>query len=106
MTSQLIGLGLGGVSQVIDHSVAKSMTAQPPESLSSHLTGRYPQPTDGPIGGCVLPLWRGCSRSILQPQPTGHNIFIECLCVCVCVCVILTNTSTYRENCLVSGYIC
>ena len=77
-TSRWIGLGpirlpvipskgQSSVLQAIDHSVAGSMTAQPPGSRPSALRVATHGQQVAPLG-CLTPLQR-CSRHILQLQP-------------------------------------
>ena len=62
--------GQSGVLQAIDHSVARSMTAQPPGIRPSALQVATHGQQVASLGGGLTPLQR-CSRYILQPQPTG-----------------------------------
>ena len=85
MTSQLIGSGRirppvkpskgqSDVLQATDHSVAGSMTVQPPGIRPSALrVATHGQQVASLGGGGLTPLQR-CSRRILQPQPTGRVI--------------------------------
>ena len=85
MTSRLIGSGpirppvrpskdQSGVLQAIDHSVAGSVTAQPPGIRPSALRVATHGQQVASLGG-ITPLQR-CSRRILQPQPTGRGISV------------------------------
>ena len=127
MTNRLIGSGpirppvrpskdQSGVLQAIDHSVAGSMTAQPPGFHPSALQVATHGQQMASFSGGLIPL-QTCNRRILQPQPTGRSwrenfeeisrhihldsyscVFFQCrrimwvyiyiyICVCVCVCV-------------------
>ena len=84
MTSRLIGSGpirppirpskgQSDVLQAIDHSVAGSMTAQPPGIRPSALrVATHGQQVASLGGGDLTPLQR-CSWRILQHQPTGRG---------------------------------
>ena len=79
-TSRLIGSGpirppfrpskgQSDVLHAIDHSVTRSMTAQPPGIRPSTLRVTTHGQQVASLGGGLTPLQR-CSRRILQPQPT------------------------------------
>ena len=63
--------GQSDVLLAIDHSVAGSMTAQPPGIRPSALRVATHGQQVASLGG-LTPLQR-CSRRILQPQPTGRD---------------------------------
>ena len=65
--------GQKGMLQAIDHSVAGSMTAQPPGSCLSALRVAAHSQQVAPSCRCLIPLQR-CSWCILQPQLTGWTI--------------------------------
>ena len=73
--------GQSGVLQVIDYSVARSMTAQPPGFSFSALRVTTHGQQVASLGRSLTPLQR-CSRRILQPQPTGRtaNASLSHLC--------------------------
>ena len=83
-TSRLIGSGpirppvrpskgQSSVLQAIDHSVAGSMTAQPPGSRPSVLRVAAHGQQVAPLWGGGLNPLRRCSRRILQPQQGDHE---------------------------------
>ncbi len=76
MTSRLIGSGpsdlpsspskgQSGVLQVTDRSATRIP--------SSRITGRHPRPTGTPIGGGVLPLYRGAVGVFYSPSRQGER---------------------------------
>ena len=79
--------GQGGVLQAIDHSVAGSMTAQPPGIRPSALRVATYSQQEAALGGGVLPLYRGSVGVFYSSRWQG-----ECVCVYVCVCVYSTQT--------------
>ena len=74
--------GQSGVLQVIDHSVAKSMTAQPTGSCPNASRVATHNQRIAPLGEGFTLLQR-CSHHTLQPQLTGHIYIYICVCVCV-----------------------